>query len=146
MATASAPAWVETPRGRTVTGHDPKVGQASDQASGDGDQAGAGSLRALRGKGTSPTAGYEWATRAASASLPRTGTNRATKVIAGTAGYDPSHSPTGHQPWSGAQAGTPGSITDYEPGQGADLASCRVMLSTTRRSVYQRWRRTVQRV
>jgi hypothetical protein len=70
-----------------------KVGQASDQASGDGDQAGAGSLRALRGKGTSPTAGHEWATRAASASLPRTGTDRATKVIARTAGYDPSHSP-----------------------------------------------------
>jgi hypothetical protein len=29
VATVSAPAWVETPRGRTVTGHDPKVGQAS---------------------------------------------------------------------------------------------------------------------
>jgi hypothetical protein len=33
-------------------------------------QAGAGSSRALRGKGTAPTAGYEWATRATGASLP----------------------------------------------------------------------------
>jgi hypothetical protein len=48
-----------------VRGHDHRVGQASDQASDVVGQAGAGSSRALRGKGTSTTASYEWATRAA---------------------------------------------------------------------------------
>jgi hypothetical protein len=45
----SAPAWVESPRDRTVRSHDPEVGQASDQVSVVVGEAGAGSLRALRG-------------------------------------------------------------------------------------------------
>jgi hypothetical protein len=46
-------------------GHDQQVGQASDQASDVVGQAGADSAGALRGEGTSRTAGDEWATRAA---------------------------------------------------------------------------------
>jgi len=41
-------------------------------------QAGAGSTGALRGKGTSRTAGDEWATRAASANLPHNTASRST--------------------------------------------------------------------
>jgi hypothetical protein len=58
-----------------------RVGQASDQASDVVGQAGAGSSRALRGKGTSPTARYEWATRAAGVSLPCQAATKATGII-----------------------------------------------------------------
>jgi hypothetical protein len=44
-------------------------------------QAGAGSSRALRGKGTPPTASYEWATRTTGISLPRQAVTTATGAI-----------------------------------------------------------------
>jgi hypothetical protein len=59
-------------------------------------QAGAGSSRALRGKDTSTTASYEWATRAASASLPCQAATKVTESSSRMAGYE---------------AGTAGSIT-----------------------------------
>ena len=74
-------------------------------------QAGAGSLRALRGKGTSTTAGYEWATRAAGVSLPCQAATTATGFIVedGRLRSEPLSLPAPTR--SGAQAGTAGSIT-----------------------------------
>jgi len=74
-------------------------------------QAGAGSLRALRGKGTSTTASYEWATRAASASLPCQAVTKATGFIVedGRLRSEPLSLPAPTR--SGAQVGTAGSIT-----------------------------------
>ena len=74
-------------------------------------QAGAGSSRALRAKGTSPTAGYEGATRPASTSLhaPAPGEQPACLPSDGRLRSEPLSLPTPTR--SGAQAGTTGSIT-----------------------------------
>ena len=112
----SAPAWVQVTARQDCEGSRPsRVGQASDQASDVVGQAGAGSSRALRGKGTSTTASYEWATRAASASLPCQAATKTTGSIVedGRLRSEPLSLPTPTR--SGAQAGTAGEHHSYEP-------------------------------
>src|SRR5215218_6738390 len=112
----------KSPRGRTVRGHDPsRVGQASDQASDVVGQAGARQLEGTSRQGTSQTAGYEWATRATGVSLPCQAATKATGSIVedGRLRSEPLSLPAPTR--SGTQAGTPDSITGYEPGhQGQD--------------------------
>ena len=104
----SAPAWVESPRGRTVRGHDPT---GSDRLLIRPAAMVARPVPAARGhfarKARPETAGYEWATRAASASLPRAGGTGATSISSSErpvtiratlpAGTNPVRSPSGHR-------------------------------------------------